>query len=390
MPLNLACLWGLVNWVGEPSLGGEIWVTKGPRLGEFRFSPGCGNLNDLMWLTTAQIPWQAASSIFDSVQGLPCGSAGKESAGNAGDLGLIPGLGRSPGEGKGCPLQYPGLENSMDCTVHGVAKSWIWLSDFHIPLSFSGVCWLECFRLRWKERPYSLGRQRVFALRTRKQRLALWSWHPALLHLRGSVRWLGCAWVVRACCLAAGAPCAVFRRSFWTGWNSGGMLASPKRLEWWSSNLFQCATRGSLTLSQLGRWARGPGCWVTSQVGHLLVHPSMCSHPPWDLGSSKLSTLEKCIKNHWHQWQIYFSFLGTGLWALLGDGWHEASEGKDLKMQDGKKAESHTAPTERPCYSSRGKRWAPRHQSLLTWAGSSEKSSVLKTLVKRPNGAPVR
>ena len=46
--------------------------------------------------------------------GFPRGSAGKESAGNAGDLGLIPGLGRSPGEGKGYPLQCSGLENSMD------------------------------------------------------------------------------------------------------------------------------------------------------------------------------------------------------------------------------------------------------------------------------------
>ena len=50
-------------------------------------------------------------------------SAGKESACNAGDPGSIPGLGRSPGEGKGYPLQYSGLENSMDCIVHGVAKS---------------------------------------------------------------------------------------------------------------------------------------------------------------------------------------------------------------------------------------------------------------------------
>ena len=46
--------------------------------------------------------------------GFPGGSAGKESACNAGDLGLIPGLGRSPGGGKGSPLQYSGLENSMD------------------------------------------------------------------------------------------------------------------------------------------------------------------------------------------------------------------------------------------------------------------------------------
>ena len=56
-------------------------------------------------------------------QGFPCGSAGKESTRSVGDLGLIPGLARSPGEGKGYPLQYSGLEKSMDCIVHGVAKS---------------------------------------------------------------------------------------------------------------------------------------------------------------------------------------------------------------------------------------------------------------------------
>ena len=59
------------------------------------------------------------------------GEAGKESACYVGDLGSIPGLGRSPGEGKGYPLQYSGLENSMDYTVHGVAKSRTQLSDFH-------------------------------------------------------------------------------------------------------------------------------------------------------------------------------------------------------------------------------------------------------------------
>ena len=51
----------------------------------------------------------------------PGGSDGKASAYNVGDLGSIPGLGRSPGEGKGYPLQYSGLENSMGCIVHGVA-----------------------------------------------------------------------------------------------------------------------------------------------------------------------------------------------------------------------------------------------------------------------------
>ena len=67
--------------------------------------------------------------------GFLCGSAGKKSAFIAGDLGLIPGLGRSPGKGKGYPHQYSGLENSMDCVVHGVAQSQTRLSDFHFHFS---------------------------------------------------------------------------------------------------------------------------------------------------------------------------------------------------------------------------------------------------------------
>ena len=55
--------------------------------------------------------------------GFSCGSAGKESVCSAGDLGSIPGLGISLGEGKGYPLQYSGLENSMDYVVHGVVNS---------------------------------------------------------------------------------------------------------------------------------------------------------------------------------------------------------------------------------------------------------------------------
>ena len=58
------------------------------------------------------------------VREFPCGSAGKESACNMGDLGSFPGLERSPGEGNGYPLQYFGLENSIDCIGHRVAKSW--------------------------------------------------------------------------------------------------------------------------------------------------------------------------------------------------------------------------------------------------------------------------
>jgi len=61
--------------------------------------------------------------MYITRSGFPGGSAGKESACNAGELGSIPGLGRSPGKEKGYPLQYSGLENSMDCTVHEVAKS---------------------------------------------------------------------------------------------------------------------------------------------------------------------------------------------------------------------------------------------------------------------------
>ena len=68
------------------------------------------------------------------IMAFPGGSDSKESACSAGDMGLIPGLGRSPREGNGNPLQYPCLENPMDggawrATVHGVAKSWTRLSD---------------------------------------------------------------------------------------------------------------------------------------------------------------------------------------------------------------------------------------------------------------------
>ena len=65
------------------------------------------------------------------LQDFPCGSDGKESICSVGDLGSIPGLGRSAGEGKCYPLQYSSLENSMYCIAHGVIKSRTQLSDFH-------------------------------------------------------------------------------------------------------------------------------------------------------------------------------------------------------------------------------------------------------------------
>ena len=89
--------------------------------------------------------------IQSYVMGFPHSSVGKESACKAGDPGSIPGSGRSPGEGigyplqyswaslvahlgegNGYPLQYSVLKNSMDSMVHGVAKNWTQLSDFHI------------------------------------------------------------------------------------------------------------------------------------------------------------------------------------------------------------------------------------------------------------------
>ena len=88
---------------------------------------------------------------------LPDGSDGKESAYNAGDLGSIPGLGRSPGEGNGYPLQYFGLENSMDGIAHVVPKSWTQLNDFHF--HFQGekakytTASLVCFYL-WSQKAH--------------------------------------------------------------------------------------------------------------------------------------------------------------------------------------------------------------------------------------------
>ena len=78
-----------------------------------------------------KIPWRRDRLPTAVFLGFPCGSAGKESTCNVGDLGSIPGLGISPGERKGYPLQYSGLENSMGCIVHGVAKSRTRLSNFH-------------------------------------------------------------------------------------------------------------------------------------------------------------------------------------------------------------------------------------------------------------------
>ena len=85
----------------------------------------------LVQFPVRKICWRRDRLPIPVFLGFPGGSGGKQSAYNAGDLGLIPELGRSPGEGNGYPLQYFGLENSMVRIVHGVAKSWTRMSDFH-------------------------------------------------------------------------------------------------------------------------------------------------------------------------------------------------------------------------------------------------------------------
>ena len=83
-----------------------------------------------------EICWRQDRLLTPVFLDLPGGSAGKESAHNAGDLGSIPGIGRLPGEGRGYPLQYSGLENSMNCIVHMVAES---DTAEQLSLHFSGL-----------------------------------------------------------------------------------------------------------------------------------------------------------------------------------------------------------------------------------------------------------
>ena len=78
-----------------------------------------------------EICWRKDRQPTPVFLGFPCGSAGEESACNMGDLGFIPRLGRSSGEGEGYPTHYSGLENSMDYIILGVAKSWTRLRNFH-------------------------------------------------------------------------------------------------------------------------------------------------------------------------------------------------------------------------------------------------------------------
>ena len=92
------------------------------------FSRGSSQPRDWTWVVGRHFTIWATREVHS----FPHSSVGKsESACNAGDPGLIPGSGRSPAEGSVYPLQYSGLENSMDCRVHGVSNSRTQLSNFH-------------------------------------------------------------------------------------------------------------------------------------------------------------------------------------------------------------------------------------------------------------------
>ena len=94
-----------------------------------------------------KIPWRRDRLPTPVFLGFPGGSEGKESARSVRDLGSIPGLGRSPGEGNGNPLQYSCLENPMDggawwAIVHRVTKSWTRLSDFTFTFIYIYASWV--------------------------------------------------------------------------------------------------------------------------------------------------------------------------------------------------------------------------------------------------------
>ena len=121
----LRSLWGLLRWPGSKE---SACNARDPGLiPDVRRSPEVGNGNTLQY-SCLENPMHRVSGSSDGRE-FPGGSDSKESACSAGDLGSVPGSGKSPGEGNGYPLQYSGLENSLDrgswqAIVHGVVKSW--------------------------------------------------------------------------------------------------------------------------------------------------------------------------------------------------------------------------------------------------------------------------
>ena len=120
-------------------------------------------LIEVMWINKKKYFSNAFLEIFRFIfqwtSDFPCGSAGKESTCNEGDLGLIPGLRRFLGGGKGHPLQYSGLENSMDCIVHRVTESDTteWLSLYLLKL-------IKSLALSWNLNKYECAKMLTFPL----------------------------------------------------------------------------------------------------------------------------------------------------------------------------------------------------------------------------------
>ena len=116
-----------------------LLFTSPPYVGSYDRSPGSDPPTIILQCSWTENPTVhpalmplVGSLIPMAPLGFPDSSVSKESACNAEDPGLIPGSGRSVVEGKGCSLQYSGLENSMDCIVHAVTKSRTRLSDLHL------------------------------------------------------------------------------------------------------------------------------------------------------------------------------------------------------------------------------------------------------------------
>ena len=162
------CVWvgsGSCWWTGRPDVLQSMGSQSRTWLSDWTEGPGVKSL--ISWELIFGVVWNRVKFFYMWISSLPNtvywrdslflfeysgfhelsysqhfqgSSAGKESACSAGDLASVPGLRRSPGEGNGYPLQYSGLESSMDCTAHGVAKSGTWLSNFYFPTVY--LCFL--------------------------------------------------------------------------------------------------------------------------------------------------------------------------------------------------------------------------------------------------------
>ena len=153
--LSAFLFWGAALWE-VPAAGNPVFTWRNERLESWVHLPevtkdGIGIWTSSVWFwspcsLTVRLEWVLLPF------GFPCGSDGKASACNMGDLGSIPGSGRSSGEENGNPLQYLYLENPMDggtwyATVHVVTKNQTWLSDFTFPLGKRGP---ERVKMTWK------------------------------------------------------------------------------------------------------------------------------------------------------------------------------------------------------------------------------------------------